>query len=268
MVDSTYKCKSGALNKARALQFCLEEDKNFLNDEDWIVHLDEETLLTEASVKGILNFITAGKHSFGQGVITYANNPPQFNSFVKYLQNRICTVADSIRVADDFGKLRFQLTYLNKPIFGWKGSYVVCNVSIFEKEQIEKYYQVLVVVHQLYFWLKIHISISFFQAGAERKISFDWGLAGSKAEDCFFGMVALDRGYTFDFIEGEMNEKSPFTFTDFIKQRKRWIQGFYLVCTSDQIPIRSKFLLTMSLGKPWFLIVNRKKLSYKACNKL
>ena len=138
VVDSTYKCKSGALNKARALQFCLEEDKNFLNDEDWIVHLDEETLLTEASVKGILNFITAGKHSFGQGVITYANNPPQFNSFVKYLQNRICTVADSIRVADDFGKLRFQLTYLNKPIFGWKGSYVVCNVSIFEKEKINR----------------------------------------------------------------------------------------------------------------------------------
>ena len=67
VVDSTYKTKSGALNKARALQFCLEEDKNFLNDEDWIVHLDEETLLTEASVRGILNFITAGKHSFGQG---------------------------------------------------------------------------------------------------------------------------------------------------------------------------------------------------------
>ena len=33
VVDSTYKTKSGALNKARALQFCLEEDKNFLNDE-------------------------------------------------------------------------------------------------------------------------------------------------------------------------------------------------------------------------------------------
>ena len=159
VVDSTYKTKSGALNKARALQFCLEEDKNFLNDEDWIVHLDEETLLTEASVRGILNFITAGKHSFGQGrkdpgenqanikspinprdclhqifyftgVITYANNPPQFKSFLKYLQNRFCTVADSFRVGEDFGKIRCQLTHLNKPIFGWKGSYVVCNVSI------------------------------------------------------------------------------------------------------------------------------------------
>ena len=130
VVDSTYKAKSGALNKARALQFCLEEDKNILKDDDWIVHLDEETLLTESSVKGILNFINSGKHSFGQGVITYANNPPHFSSRFKFLQNRICTVADSFRVADDFGKLRCQLTYFNRPIFGWKGSYVVCNVSI------------------------------------------------------------------------------------------------------------------------------------------
>ena len=69
LVDSTYKTKSGALNKARALQFCLEEDKNILKDEDWIVHLDEETLLTKESVRGILNFINNGRHSFGQGRI-------------------------------------------------------------------------------------------------------------------------------------------------------------------------------------------------------
>ena len=69
VVNSTYKPKSGALNKARALQFCLEEDTNILKDDDWIVHLDEETLLTESSVRGILNFINSGKHSFGQGMI-------------------------------------------------------------------------------------------------------------------------------------------------------------------------------------------------------
>ena len=111
------------------------------------------------------------------------------------------------------------------------------------------------------FWLDLHkifmlshalkhvfTECQIFQAGAERKVSFDWGPAGSKAEDTFLGIVALDQGYTFDFIEGEMHEKSPFTFKDFIKQRKRWIQGFYLVCTAPVIPIRSKFVLTMSLG--------------------
>ena len=54
VVPKTYRSKSGALNKSRALQFCLEEDVNILKDEDWIVHLDEETLLTQNSVKGSL----------------------------------------------------------------------------------------------------------------------------------------------------------------------------------------------------------------------
>ena len=33
----------------------LEDDVNVLG-EDWIVHLDEETLLTESSVSGIVNY--------------------------------------------------------------------------------------------------------------------------------------------------------------------------------------------------------------------
>jgi len=212
VVPSSYKTKSGALNKARALQYCLEDDVNVLGDEDWIIHLDEETLLTDGSIRGIMNFITSAKHSFGQGLITYAKNPVQFKSYGKFLQNRICTVADSFRVADDMGKLRCQLTYFNKPLFGWKGSYVICN------------------------------------AGAEKKVSFDWGPDGSKAEDCFFGIVALDQGYSFDFIQGEMQEKSPFTFRDLFKQRKRWMQGIYMVCRSPLIPVKSKLLLSISLA--------------------
>ncbi len=37
-------------------------------------------------------------------------------------------MADSFRVADDMGKQRCQLRIFHKPIFGWKGSYVVCRV--------------------------------------------------------------------------------------------------------------------------------------------
>jgi hypothetical protein len=32
-------------------------------------------------------------------------------------------------------------------------------------------------------------------------VTFDWGPAGSKAEDCFFGIMALDQGYSFNFIQ-------------------------------------------------------------------
>lgn len=120
VVPPNYKTKSGALFKARALQYCLEDGVNVLVDTDWIVHLDEETLLTENSVRGVLNFVLDGKHHFGQGLITYAN---------EQVVNWVTTLADSFRVADDMGKLRIQFSMFHKPLLSWKGSYVVTQVS-------------------------------------------------------------------------------------------------------------------------------------------
>ena len=82
---------------------------------------------------------------------------------------------------------------------------------------------------------------------AEKDVSFDHGLDGSVAEDCYFSMIAYKKNYTFDFIEGEMWEKSPFYIKDFIQQRKRWFQGFFLVVHSSKIPIKNKIFLAMSL---------------------
>ncbi|EPB67733.1 hypothetical protein ANCCEY_13180, partial [Ancylostoma ceylanicum] len=152
-------------------------------DNDWIVHLDEETLLTTNAICGILNFCEDGQHQFGQGVITYASGE---------IVNWLTTLSDSFRVADDMGKLRLQFKLFHKPLFGWKGSFVVTQVA------------------------------------AERNVSYDHGMEGSIAEDCFFSMIAMKHGYTFDFIEGEMHEKSPFTMWDFLQQRKRWLQGILL----------------------------------------
>ncbi|XP_074109151.1 beta-1,4-mannosyltransferase egh-like isoform X1 [Cotesia typhae] len=201
VVPSEYRTKTGALFKARALQYCLEERVNELAEHDWIVHLDEETLLTENSLRGILNFVLDGKHPFGQGLITYANET---------VVNWVTTMADCFRVADDMGKLRFQFNMFHRPLFSMKGSYVVT------------------------------------QAGAEREVGFDNGIDGSIAEDCFFALKAFSLGHSFNFIEGEMWEKSPFTIWDFIQQRKRWIQGIYLVVHSRQIPLKNKLLLGVS----------------------
>jgi len=65
------------------------------------------------------------------------------------------------------GKLRLQFKLFKKPLFGWKGSFVVT------------------------------------QTRAEREVTFDHGPEGSIAEDCFFSMVAFRSGYSFDFIEGK-----------------------------------------------------------------
>lgn len=201
VVPKEYKTPTGALFKARALQYALEPGTSSLMDHDYIVHLDEETIVTQNVINGILNFALKAEHDFGQGLITYANLG---------IVNLVTTLADSYRVADDMGRLQFTLRALHKPIFGWKGSFVVS------------------------------------RCGAEKNISFDHGPDGSIAEDCYFSMVASSKGYSFDFIQGEMYEKSPFTIMDQIRQRKRWGQGIWLVVHSTRIPVATKFFLAMT----------------------
>ena len=201
IVPKDYRTPTGALFKARALQYALEPGVSPLKAGDYIVHLDEETIISNNVVRGIANFASKGAYSFGQGLITYANLD---------VVNILTTMADSYRVADDMGKVQFQLAVLHKPIFGWKGSFVVSKYE------------------------------------AELDVSYDHGPDGSIAEDCYFSMVAMEKGYKFDFVQGEMYEKSPFTLMDFIRQRRRWVQGIWLVVHNFKIPIRTKFFLILS----------------------
>lgn len=87
-----------------------------MGDNDYVVHLDEETIMTENAVRGIINFALTGKHEFGQGLITYANEE---------IVNWLTTLADSFRVADDMGKLRFQFYMFHRPLFSWKGKKII-----------------------------------------------------------------------------------------------------------------------------------------------
>uniref|UniRef100_A0A6G1SL83 Beta-1,4-mannosyltransferase egh n=1 Tax=Aceria tosichella TaxID=561515 RepID=A0A6G1SL83_9ACAR len=202
VVPGDYVSSTKARFKARALQYALEPGTSARQDDDYIIHLDEETIITRNVVYGIINFALEGKHAFGQGLITYANLE---------IVNIFTTLADSFRVSRDLGNIRFTLAALHRPIFGIKGSFVVTKCS------------------------------------AEKDVSFDHGEDGSIAEDCYFSMIAYKKGYTFDFIMGEMYEKSPFTIMDLIKQRKRWLQGIWLVVGSPKIPWNTKFFLSTSL---------------------
>ena len=92
VVPSNYESQSGALYKARALQYCWEDDVSMIQDEDWIVHLDEETQLSPDSIKGIINFIHNNYHQIGQGMIIYAHQQPKFDSWSEYIQNRYAKV--------------------------------------------------------------------------------------------------------------------------------------------------------------------------------
>ena len=87
--------------------------------------------------------------NIGQGVIKYGchDNPP----------NYLTTLADSIRVADDFGKFRVQYE-LHEPLIGMHGSFVVCQTAV------------------------------------EAAVGFDHGISGSITEDAYFALVARAEG--------------------------------------------------------------------------
>ena len=59
-----YRTKTGAKFKAPALQYALEPSASIPQDDNWIVHLDEETVLTHSVLVGILNFVQDSKYIF------------------------------------------------------------------------------------------------------------------------------------------------------------------------------------------------------------
>ncbi|KAJ3414798.1 hypothetical protein HDV05_006045 [Chytridiales sp. JEL 0842] len=109
---------SNSKYKARALEWYRTTMR--FTEHDWILHLDEESVIDDHSVKKCLEFIWyETDFHFGQGVILY-------NQY-KYWTNWIFTVADAIRVGDDLSRFHLQYTYFHRPIFGAHGSFLLTN---------------------------------------------------------------------------------------------------------------------------------------------
>ncbi len=205
VVPDTYHTQNGAKYKARALHFAM--DASPATDDDWVIHLDEETQFNQHTVDQIRTFVMKDRHrlyrnptelpKIGQGVIIYGK---------RKIVNWITTLADSIRVGDDYGRFRLQYEY-GKANMGIHGSFIVIN------------------------------------SGLERSIGFDHGPMSSITEDAYFALVAQSRGVKFGFINAFMYEKSPFTILDFIKQRHRWFGGLWLCALSPDIPLRHRYIL-------------------------
>lgn len=75
IVPGEYQTKNNSKYKARALHYAVEANVSQLTDDDVIVHLDEESLLTPSCIEGVVKFINENKHQIGQGGKT--NKPNQ-----------------------------------------------------------------------------------------------------------------------------------------------------------------------------------------------
>ncbi|KAJ3369914.1 hypothetical protein HDU91_006762, partial [Kappamyces sp. JEL0680] len=112
---------AGSKYKARALEWYRQTMR--YTEHDWILHLDEESVIDDESVKRVLEFIWyEHDYHWGQGVILYN----QYN----YWKNWIFTVADAIRVGDDLARFQLQYSYFHRPIFGAHGSFLLTNGAV------------------------------------------------------------------------------------------------------------------------------------------
>ncbi|KAJ3122192.1 hypothetical protein HK098_003070 [Nowakowskiella sp. JEL0407] len=104
--------------KARALEWYRQTMA--YTEFDWILHLDEESVIDDESVRRVLEYIwyETDMH-MGQGPILY-------NQY-RYWKNWIFTVADALRVGDDLSRFHLQLTYIKRPIWGCHGSFLLVN---------------------------------------------------------------------------------------------------------------------------------------------
>lgn len=130
LIPNSYETIRGAKWKARALHYVVDQHKqdNYLKKKQhsniWILHLDEESQITESCIAGISEFISNPKNSntIGQGEIKY-------NAY-NYGKNIIITWSDCIRSGDDLGRFRFQYGIFKKPFFGMHGSYILVPLKI------------------------------------------------------------------------------------------------------------------------------------------
>lgn len=106
--------------KARALEYF--RIKMAFDGDDWILHLDEESLIDQSSLHSCINFIEKTKYSFGQGIILYNQH--------EYWSRPLMTISDAIRVGDDVGRFHFQYKIIHSPIFGAHGSFLLTNGAL------------------------------------------------------------------------------------------------------------------------------------------
>ncbi|KAJ3095511.1 hypothetical protein HK100_005801, partial [Physocladia obscura] len=114
-LPASYQAPHGSKFKARAMHY--GSIMSTAPREAYIIHLDEESVVTEELLLGIREFISHNKGYIGQGIITYAREGKGWQSWIAWIM-------DSVRVGDDYGRFRMQLL-IGHVLVGMKGSFMV-----------------------------------------------------------------------------------------------------------------------------------------------
>jgi cellulose synthase/poly-beta-1,6-N-acetylglucosamine synthase-like glycosyltransferase len=116
LTPKSFKCER-AKHKARGLEYFRRTMK--LQDNDFVYHMDEESVIGEYELESALDFIQNTTHDLGQGLILY--NYHQFWEGAG-LTGVFLNICDSIRLGDDLGRFHVQYSHWHASHFGCHGS--------------------------------------------------------------------------------------------------------------------------------------------------
>lgn len=129
LVPPDYTPPNGAKWKARALHYLLETSKVRTQaggspENVWVLHMDEESLLTPQALAGIHRFINTPGNALkiGQGEIKYNAH--------RYGDNWLITSMDALRTGDDLGRFRLQFKLFGRAPFGMHGSFILVSAVV------------------------------------------------------------------------------------------------------------------------------------------
>jgi egghead protein (zeste-white 4 protein) len=132
-VPDSYSTVRGAKFKARSLCYAAKErsrrERNL--SKTWVVHCDEDTVITQESLAGIAEFLgrPASDRMCGAGEIKYNLDLPTARPLL--------SVVDYHRTGEDLGRYRLQFAGFGAALFGAHGSFTVVPAVIEEQIQFD-----------------------------------------------------------------------------------------------------------------------------------
>lgn len=99
-VPSDFRTNNNTKFKAKALEYARLLRKPYARDDVWVYLMDEESVVGEDTILGIIDFIENNRGEIGQGLIVYSN---------LYGKNLLASLADSIRSSGDVSLYYFQI---------------------------------------------------------------------------------------------------------------------------------------------------------------
>lgn len=207
VVPPNYQTSEGSMFKARALHYGVECRKKRVTDFN-------TTWILHCDEESIVT------REALSGIASFVDNPSNVNTIGQgeiqynssgYANSVLIAALDSIRTGDDLGRFRFQYKFLNDSIIGVHGSFLIVPAEL------------------------------------ENRVGFDHGPAASLTEDSYFAFFAAMKGAKFGWVNGYIQEQSPFTLRDIFKQRRRWLNGIANLCLDRRVNIKRRLLLFFSL---------------------